>query len=350
MPRLRRVDPSGPGITRRRRGRGFEYLDPDGRTITDQEVLERCRALAIPPAWRDVWICPLPNGHLQALGTDAAGRRQYRYHDHWRQRRDADKFDRMLDFARALPKLRAVSAEALASGDELTRERVLACSVRLLDVGFFRVGGAPRSAETESFGLTTIRKEHVTVSGDVVQFDYPAKGGIDRLTAIVDPDVRDVVSALRRRRSGGQELLAWKEGRAWVDVDARDVNGFIKDHAGQEHSAKDFRTWHATVLAAVGVAVAGWASSPTARRRNEARAAKEVAHYLGNTPTVARNSYIDPRVFDRYRAGYTIGWVIDEIADADSPQLAFHGPIEEAVVDLLTDHREADTVIKGPLL
>ena len=174
MPRLRRVDPSGPGITRRRRGRGFEYLDPDGRTITDQEVLERCRALAIPPAWRDVWICPLPNGHLQALGTDAAGRRQYRYHDHWRQRRDADKFDRMLDFARALPKLRAVSAEALASGDELTRERVLACSVRLLDVGFFRVGGAPRSAETESFGLTTIRKEHVTVSGDVVQFDYPA--------------------------------------------------------------------------------------------------------------------------------------------------------------------------------
>ena len=166
----------------------------------------------------------------------------------------------------------------------------------------------------------------------------------------MDPDVRDVVSALRRRRSGGQELLAWKEGRAWVDVDARVVNGFIKDHAGQEHSAKDFRTWHATVLAAVGVAVAGWASSPTARRRNEARAAKEVAHYLGNTPTVARNSYIDPRVFDRYRAGYTIGWVIDEIADADSPQLAFHGPIEEAVVDLLTDHREADTVIKGPLL
>lgn len=351
MPRLRRADCSGPGISRRRRGRGFEYFDHAGSKIADPEALERIRVLAIPPAWRDVWICPDPRGHLQAVGTDAAGRRQYRYHDAWRVRRDSQKFDRMLGFAAGLPTLRKVCAAHLDDGDELTRERVLSCAVRLLDFGFFRVGGAPRSAEVESFGLTTIRKDHVTIEGDAVRFDYPAKGGIDRLMAIVDADVRAVVATLRRRRGGGEELLAWKEGRTWVDVDARDVNGFIQQHVGEGFSAKDFRTWHATVLAAVAVAVAGWAESPTARKRNEVRAAKEVAHYLGNTPTVARSSYIDPRVFDRYRSGYTIGGVIDELAaDAVFGQPASHGAIEEAVVELLTDHRSAPSIVKGPPL
>jgi DNA topoisomerase I len=351
MPRLRRVDCSKPGITRRKRGTGWEFFDADGTKITDEETVERCKALVLPPAWTDVWICPHPNGHLQAVGTDAAGRKQYRYHDDWRRRRDAEKFDRMLDFAEALPTLRAVCSQHLDDGrEELTRERVLSTSVRLLDFGFFRVGGAPRSAEVESFGLTTIRKDHVTIDGDSVVFDYPAKGGIDRLQAIVDPTVRDVVAALKRRRSGGDELLAYKEARRWVDVTARDVNDFIKAHAGEDFSAKDFRTWHATVLAAVSLTASANATSKTQRQRAEVHAAREVAHYLGNTPTVARNAYIDPRVYDRYRSGYTIAGVLDELAADTAPgHPAIHGPIEQAVIDLLTDHRSADSVVKGPL-
>ncbi|MDP8944139.1 MAG: DNA topoisomerase IB, partial [Actinomycetota bacterium] len=175
MPRLRRVDCSQPGITRRRRGRGFEYLDEHGERVTDGETIERIRALAIPPAWRDVWICPHPMGHLQATGVDAAGRKQYRYHDRWRQRRDQEKFDEMLDFARALPATRERVSAALRATDELARERVLACAVRLLDRGFLRVGGEDYAAENESYGLATLRKEHVTVSDGIVTFDYPAK-------------------------------------------------------------------------------------------------------------------------------------------------------------------------------
>jgi DNA topoisomerase IB len=352
MPRLRRVDCSGPGITRRGRGRGFEFFWQDGTKVTDPDVVARCRALVIPPAWREVWICPHPNGHLQAVGTDAAGRRQYRYHDDWRRRRDAEKFDRMLDFGRALPGLREACAEHLTgSGGAPSRERVLSGAVRLLDFGFFRVGGTPRSAEVESFGLTTLRKDHVTILGDEVQFDYPAKGGIDRFSAIVDAGVRDVIVTLRRRRGGGQELLAWKAGRRWVDVTARDVNEWIKAHSGPDFSAKDFRTWHATVLAAVAMAASANVESKTARRRAEVHAVKEVAHYLGNTPTVARSSYIDPRVFDRYRSGWTIGGVIDQLAaDAEFGQPAVHGAVETAVIGLLDDPRDADVVVRGPLL
>jgi DNA topoisomerase I len=352
MPRTRRVDCSEPGITRRRRGKGFEYFDVQGDKIVDPEVIQRCKDLAIPPAWEDVWICPHPRGHLQAVGTDAAGRRQYRYHDAWRKRRDAQKFDRMLEFARVLPGLREQCATYLTETDEPTRERVLACSVRLLDYGFFRVGGSPSKAEVESFGLTTIRKDHVTIDGDVVQFEYTAKGGLERLTAIVNPDVREVVAALRRRRTGGPELLAWKADGTWIDVTARDVNEFIKAHAGEAYSAKDFRTWNATALAAVGVAVIEEAGSKRARKSAEVRVVKEVAAYLGNTPAVARDSYIDPRVFDRFRSGYTIAPVMDALAaEADFGQPAIHGPIEEAVVDLLgSDYRSADTVAKGSLL
>lgn len=351
MPRLRRADCSGPGITRRKRGTGFEYFGPDGEKITDPEILQRCKDLVIPPAWRDVWICQYPNGHLQAVGTDAAGRRQYLYHEAWRARRDAEKFDRMLDFARSLPDLRRVCLKELAASEEPTRDRVLAGAVRLLDHGFFRVGGAPRSAEVESFGLTTIRKDHVTIEGETIHFEYPAKGGVQRLTAIVDPEVRDLVATLRRRRSGGEELLAWKDDGSWVDVTARDVNDFIKAHTAEEFSAKDFRTWNATVLAAVAVAVSGWAESRTARERAVVRATKEVAHYLGNTPTVARSSYIDPRVFDRYASGWTIGPVLAELgAESEFGEPSIHGPIEEAVVDLLSAHRSSDTVVRGPAL
>ena len=338
MARLRRVDCSEPGIRRRRRGRGFEYLDDCGRRIADDEVLERISELAIPPAWRDVWICPYPSGHLQATGLDARGRKQYLYHPKWRERRDRLKFDDMLAFARALPDMRASVADALGAGG-LGRDRILACSVRLLDRGFFRVGGEDYAAENESYGRATIQKRHVQLlPGDTIRFDYPGKSGQRRVQSIVDPDVYDIVATLRRRRGGGADLLAYKDGRRWRDVRSDDINAYVKQVAGGDFSAKDFRTWNATVLAAVALAVSGPQArgSKTARKRATRRAVNEVARYLGNTPAVARASYIDPRIFDRFDSGYTIGGALQEIG-AEGDIAALHGPIEEAVLDLLEE-------------
>src|SRR3954465_2025398 len=218
MPRLRRADCSAAGIRRRRRGKGFEYLDQDGSRLTDEETLARIRDLAIPPAWEDVWICPFPVGHIQATGGDAPGRKQYRYHDRWRERRDQQKFDEMVDFARALPAMREQVDEHLAS-DGVTRERVLACAVRLLDRGFFRVGGEDYAVENESYGLATIHKQHVKLLDDgVLRFDYPAKSGQRRVQSIVDPAVYGIVAALKKRRGGSPELLAFRDGRRWRDL------------------------------------------------------------------------------------------------------------------------------------
>jgi DNA topoisomerase IB len=334
--RLRRVDCSGPGITRRRRGRGFEYLDPGDGRITDPEVLARIDELAIPPAWEDVWICADPMGHIQATGVDARGRKQYRYHDRWRERRAQQKFDEMTDFARALPGMRRRVARDLA-GDGITRERVLACAVRLLDRGFFRVGGEDYAAENESYGLATIHKRHVKLRrGGVLQFDYPAKSGRRRIQSIVDPEVHEIVAALKRRRGGSPELLAYRDGRRWRDLKSADINAYIKEITGGDFSAKDFRTWNATVLAAVALAVSGPAAqrSKTARKRAITRAVQEVARYLGNTPAVCRASYVDPRVFDRFEGGLTIGGVLDAIGE-EGDLGAVHGSAEQAVLDLI---------------
>jgi DNA topoisomerase I len=202
MPRLRRVDCAAPGISRRRRGNGFEYLDEStGERIEDGDVVERIRALAIPPAWQDVWICADPLGHIQATGIDARGRKQYRYHDLWRERRDREKFDDMVDFARSLPMLRERVVRDLRRR-KISRERVLACAVRLLDRGFFRIGS---EEYTESFGLATMRKEHVSVGRDgEMVFDYPAKSGVRRVQAVVDPQVAEIVAALKRRRGAAR--------------------------------------------------------------------------------------------------------------------------------------------------
>jgi DNA topoisomerase-1 len=335
MTRLLRSDCSGPGIARRGRGKGFEYLDADGRRVTDPEVLARIRALGIPPAWRDVWICPSPRGHLQATGTDAAGRKQYLYHEAWRTRRDAEKFADMERFARALPDLRERVEADLEGEDGYTRSRVLACSVRLLDRGFFRIGS---EEYTESFGLATMRKEHVTVGrGGEMVFDYPAKSGIRRVQAVVDPLVAEIVAALKRRRGGGGELLAYKSGGRWRDLRSEDINAYLKEATGDDFSAKDFRTWNATLLAAVALSVSGGvAGTKTGRQRAIARAVKEVAHYLGNTPAVCRASYIDPRVFDAYRAGLVIGRPLREAADTEPGELPIHQrALEEAVLDLI---------------
>lgn len=335
---LTRSDPAGPGIRRRRCGRGFRYFGPDGAPPAAPE-LSRIKALVIPPAWEDVWICPVPGGHIQAVGTDAAGRRQYLYHPLWRERRDQEKFDRMLEFGRALPRIRSVTGRHVG-GAGLSRERVLAAAVRLIDLGFFRVGGEEYAASNGSFGLATIRRDHVTCRGGEITFDYPAKGGKHREQAVVDDDVYAVVASLKRRRAAPDigDLLAYRSGRRWHNVTAADINDYLREISGAEFTAKDFRTWHATVLAAVGLAVSEPAAGSAAtRKRAVARVVREVADYLGNTPAVARSSYIDPRVIALYAEGVTIAPALGELGKGrEFGDAATEGHAEKAVLDLLT--------------
>ncbi|MEZ5102048.1 MAG: DNA topoisomerase IB [Thermoleophilia bacterium] len=337
MPRLRTSDPSLPGWRRRRRGRGFSYEDERGAPLVDPAALERIRGLAIPPAWREVWICPWPNGHIQAIGVDAAGRRQYLYHPAWREARDAEKFERMLEVARALPRLRAVVAEDLVR-DDLPRERVLACATRLLDRCFFRIGGEAYAEENETFGLATLQRRHVQLDPPAtILFDYVAKGGVERSQRLTDPGAYAVVEALKRRR-GGHELLAWREGRRWCDVRSSDINRYVREAAGVDATAKDFRTWHATVLGAVSIAVLG-AGARSERQQTAAiaRAIGEVSHYLGNTPAVCRASYVDPRVFEHFRAGRTIAGALGRLQDLEGDRFDDAlAEAERAVVRLLS--------------
>jgi DNA topoisomerase-1 len=337
-PRLRRSNCSGPGIRRRRRGRGFQYLDEDGTPVEDPEVLGRIHELVIPPAWQEVWICPYPGGHIQATGVDDAGRKQYLYHPRWRARRDQQKFDDMIVFARALPGLRErVEVELEAGGTG--REPVLAAAVRLLDRGLFRVGGEDYAVRNETYGLATMKKRHVRLRDDVLTFDYPSKHGKRHIRTVVDPPVAAVIAALKRRRGGGDDLLAYKEGRRWFDLRSDDINEFLKDATGEDISAKDFRTWGATVLAALALAVSEAApDTKTGQKRAITRAVKEVAMYLGNTPAVARSSYIDPRLFDRFRDGRTIDHALTRMAGEDDAP-ATQGPVEDAVLALLTGER-----------
>jgi DNA topoisomerase-1 len=341
VPRLRRSDPSTPGITRWRRGRGWAYAGPNGDRITDPTVLDRIDRLVVPPAWTDVWISPWPNGHIQAIGTDAAGRRQYRYHDEWRTRRDAAKFDRVLEFAGQLPAIRArVSADLARPG--LGRERVLACAVRLLDIGFFRVGGEEYAEQNDSYGLATIRREHAAVDGALVTFDYVAKSGKHRTTALADPEVLAVVTALLERDDPHPELLAWPADGSWVDVRSHDINAYLAEISPDVAvTAKDFRTWSATVLGAVALAVSERvATSPTARKKAISRMYQEVSHYLGNTPAVCRSSYVHPRIVDLYQGGVTILEELPAIGEGVGlGQLSTQGPIEASVLVMLRDPR-----------
>jgi DNA topoisomerase IB len=334
MARLRRVDCGGAGFTRKRAGRGFSYFDEGGGRIQDAAVLQRVRDLVIPPAWTNVWICPDDLGHIQAVGTDVAGRKQYLYHPVWRERRDREKFDHMTVFARALPSVRETTTGHLAKRT-LCRERVLACAVRLLDRGFFRVGGEAYTEANGSFGLATIRKEHVTCSKGEVRFLYTGKSGQERLVAVSDPVVCRVVGALRRRRSGGDGLLAWKEGDDWKDVRSSDINTYLKDISGTDFTAKMFRTWHGTVLGAVALAGRDPGSSPTSRRRAISAAVTDVAEALGNTPAVCRRSYIDPRVIDAFHAGVTIAPTLERLDVSALPELELQEAIEAAVLDLI---------------
>ena len=332
--RLRRVSPTDLGLTRRRCGKGWVYLDPAGRRVTDPEVIRRIQALVLPPAWADVWICTLANGHLQAVGTDVKGRRQYRYHDQWRVDRDRAKFDRMLDFGAALPALRAASLGLLLDGG-YGRDTVLAAAVRLLDLGCFRIGSDRSAEENETFGLTTLERRHVRVAPPVIEFDYPGKAGVHQRMAVADVLASEYVGALRRRR-GSDRLLAYRHGARgpWRPLRPEDVNAFIGELAGGPFTAKDFRTWRATVLAAGEFArlaasgadrpgtrsvggTRGRSSAPSeaSRRRAVAEVMRRTSAFLGNTPTVCRASYVDPHVVDRYNNGHTVAEAGPEVHD-----------------------------------
>nr|WP_241744548.1 DNA topoisomerase IB [Cellulosimicrobium arenosum] len=312
---MRRVSVTSPGYSRRPKGEEWVFLDVEGMPLADEEEVARCTRLAVPPAWGDVWICRYPDGHVQAFGHDAAGRGQYLYHEQWQARRARRKHDHVLDVGRRLPAARRRVTRDLAL-PAVPREKVLALAFRLLDLAYFRAGGELYAKQNRSYGLATIRKEHASVRRDhSVHFHYPAKSGQVRDVVVDDEVVADLVTTLKRRR-GGVELLAWREEAAggsrgsavWHDVTSADVQADIKDRLGDDATPKDFRTWHATVLAARALADAGAPpSSERARRRVVAGIVKDVAEELGNTPAVARSSYIDPRLFDLWERGETIG-------------------------------------------
>src|SRR3954454_12134293 len=351
MARLKRSDCSGPGLTRRGRGKGFEYLDEEGRRIREREVLERIDELSIPPAWQEVWICPYPMGHIQATGIDDAGRKQYLYHPKWRERQDRRKFDAMVAFAQALPDMRD-HVEHDLQGDGMTRQRVLAAAVRLLDRGFLRIGGESYAEDNDSYGLATMHKEHVTVdSNDAINFDFTGKSGMRHVRYVVDGPVAEIVRELKRRRGGGDELLAYRDANGkWRDIKSPDIRAYVKETAGDEYTAKDFRTWAGTVLAAVTLAATDSERRQveSANKRSITLAVKQVAYFLGNTPAVARSAYIDPRVFDRFRDGYTIEPVLIDLAEEpDIGQPAIQGRVEEAVLDLINEPRGSQLVEKA---
>ena len=301
VPGLVRSDPHGPGITRARDPRGFRYLDPSGAEITRGETLDRITALRIPPAWEDVWISPDPLGHIQATGTDSRGRTQYLYHQLWREQRDAQKFAHMLRFAGALPTLRTAALDDLKRRG-LDRDRVLAGVTRLIDLGLFRVGGEKYAELDHHYGATTLQKRHVRVTREGILFDYIAKAGKQRTIIVRDQVVMPTVRALARSDTGLDTLFCYRQGATWHRLHSRDVGNYIAARAGGHFTAKEFRTWNATVLMAVVLANAGPSPTAQSRQRVVAASVREVARWLGDTPAVARASYIDPRLIARYEA------------------------------------------------
>jgi DNA topoisomerase IB len=332
MTRLRMVSPNDRGWTRRRAGSGFLYLDAAGERLPAQDVT-RIKSLVIPPAWRDVWICSRANGHIQACGTDAAGRRQYLYHPVWREKRDRAKFDRILDMARRLPAARLRMLADLRS-EGLPRDRVLAAAVRLIDVGYFRIGSDVYADENGSYGLTTLERRHVRRRGNALLFSFVGKSGIEHAIMVDDPAVLEVVQRLRLRRGGGDRLLAYKAAGRWSSVNAADVNGYLHEVFSCDVTAKDFRTWHATVIASTSLAAnAGRGDTARGRKQVIKTAVVEVSEYLGNTPAIAKNSYIDPRVIDLYEDGTTIAVALQR-APRDPQRRQEH--LEKAVLRMLS--------------
>ncbi|EME18965.1 DNA topoisomerase [Rhodococcus triatomae BKS 15-14] len=295
---------------------------------------ERIEALVIPPAWRKVWISPHANGHIQAVGRDAAGRRQYLYHERWRQERDEEKFDRVLALAARLPEWRErVDRDLCRRGRG--RARVEAVALRLLDRGVLRIGGEEYAEEHGSRGVATLLREHVTVVGDEIRLDFPAKSGVQRVLAIEDGALATAVSSLLRCDSDSDRLLVFRTHDGWAEIHADDVNARFKDVVGDEFTVKDLRTWHATVFAAVAFADAGPGTSRSARARVAAQVMREVGEVLGNTPAVARASYVDPRVIAAYESDRTIVSALTRARRSRSED-AEREVVERAVIRLLS--------------
>jgi DNA topoisomerase I len=333
---LRYVSDDGPGIRRRRAGRGFVYLDPAGDRVDDPETLARIKSIVIPPAWTDVWICPNARGHLQATGRDARERKQYRYHPRWRTVRDETKFGRMLDFGRALPAIRErIEADLALPG--LPRQKVLATVARLLEATLIRVGNLEYARENGSYGLTTMRDQHVNVFGSRLRFRFRAKGGKPVVVDLTDRRLATVVK--RCQDLPGQELFQYVDDDGGIGTaDSADVNGYLRDITGQDFTAKDFRTWAGSVLAAEALAEGpGFRSEGEAKARI-ADAVKGVANRLGNTPAVCRACYVHPRVIESF-SGRTLqkAWKAARRSHAGGNR----PPQEAALLALLEDGRAA---------
>lgn len=331
--RLRRSQVGATGFRRVGRGRGFSYTDGN-EPVDDPAVLARIKELAIPPAWRNVWICPYPNGHIQAVGTDAAGRRQYLYHQQWQAERAEEKYDRVLNLARMLPQWRADLLADLG-GRGLNRGRVLALAQQLIDRGYFRAGGEEYTQENGSFGLATLLRDHVRIRSDCVDFDYPAKSGVRRTVSVDDPLVVRAVRALLRAPTDIPRLLVYRTPEGWCEVRADDLNERFRELTDVQFSVKDLRTWHGTVLAAENFAAAREPTSKTVRRREIAAVMRCVSEELGNTPAVARGSYVDPRVVDAYEQGMAIRAALNRVPPPRGKESARRVAAENATARLI---------------
>ena len=342
---LRYATDARPGIRRRRSGRGFAYSRPDGTRLDDPSTLARIRQLAIPPAWTDVWIAPDPRAHIQATGRDARGRKQYRYHPRWRARRDDTKFERAIDFGKALPRLRARLGRDLARRG-LPREKVLAAVVRLLELTLIRVGNDEYARSNRSFGLTTLRGRHADVAGSRLRFRFRGKGGAVHEVGLRD---RRLAAVVRRcQELPGQDLFEWVDAEGDVhDVRSEDVNGYIREATGGRFTAKDFRTWAGTVLAYRALRAAERGASEADARHNVVVAMRETAHRLGNSAAVCRRSYVHPAVVDAYLDG-RIGTALVAAAEDRDEAPAVATPAEEKAVVALLRTRSSATRQSGP--
>jgi DNA topoisomerase I len=329
---LRYTSDAAPGIRRQRRGRGFVYIGVDGRPIRTADEIRRIRALVIPPAWVDVWICPDPRGHLQATGRDARGRKQYRYHPRWRQVRDETKYHRMIGFAQVLPRVRRRTADDLRRGG-LPREKVIATVVQLLEKTLIRVGNDEYARSNRSYGLTTMRDAHVSVSGERLRFAFKGKSGVEHEIAVTDRRLARIVKQCRDLP--GQVLFQYLDDDGLRQtVGSEDVNGYLKDATGEDLTSKDFRTWAGTVLAAAMLRTLDRASSVTQARKNIVRAVEAVAQRLGNTKAVCRKCYIHPAIFEAYLDGSMLRTVADRARRLRRSSEHLNGE-EAAVLDLL---------------
>jgi len=332
---LRYVNDTQPGIRRKRHRSGFRYVDSHDRPVRDPDTLARIRSLAIPPAWTDVWIAPIANGHIQATGRDARGRKQYRYHPRWRQVRDEHKYGRMIAFAGALPAIRERVDRDLALRG-LPREKVIATVVRLLETTLIRVGNDEYARENKSFGLTTMRDRHVRVDGSAVQFEFTGKSGKKHHIDVRDRKLASIVK--RCRDIPGYELFQYiDENGERQTVDSGDVNAYLRETTGQDFTAKDFRTWAGTVLAALALQEFEQFDSDAQAKRNIVRAIEHVAERLGNTPAVCRKCYVHPAVLDAYLEGTMIESLRERAEEELSEDLGRLSPEETAVLALLRD-------------